>query len=389
MKKFLNLVCDVCKRSTDQIVNNAHYATDKCTITYGCTGRLLPVQYRSNREIQPAPAVGIEDWRPRGSKIDSDIPNEQEILIGLATGVKNQLTLAVQYTPDILNSDYIVLKLSAQGAEHKSFRQYSFYFETSISTISGVEIGLEQKVLRYSQDDNVEVFINGVEIERGTDHNKFQINDGKPGSDVPPNTIKFNNDFVFSGGAQVNIIVSKRTNVTTYDLVFTKNHNNESRNISSAWDNIKFVEFFNSTSELAAAQGYKSYYLFHCDIAVDSLPLNNIFIIQQAKILNGEEINLDRCKFLLARKPYSILDRYMNIFIPLDGLSIERDYLKFTLINKMPTLQITKTSIETCFPPFKIPVESKFRLEKNIGKQLTGISDQLTIDGAVIIGPDA
>ena len=387
MKKFLNLICSVCERQIDQPVNNSHYTADKCTITYGCTGRLFPVEYRSNREIQSAPHVGIEDWRPRGSKITEQIQLVDDVLIGLTTGAKNKLVLAVEYSADILNAPQLEIEFTSRSSEHRSFKQFSYTFEQSFNTISGVENGLEKKVLRYSVGDGVEVFINGIEAERGNGPGQFLIYDGTPTSPVPPNIIKFNDDVSLSGSIQVKVIVNKPVSTSSYSLVFKRNTDNEVRINLGAWENVNFVEFFKSTG--TTGTGYKSYFLFTCDVDSTSLPLNNVFVVSRLLTADAREIPLGRGAFLLARAPYSILDRYLNLYIPLDGLSIDRDYLKFSLIDKTATLQATKTAIATCYPPFRILPDAKFSVEKTLKRQISGVSNQITIDGSIIVGPDA
>ena len=114
-----------------------------------------------------------------------------------------------------------------------------------------------------------------------------------------------------------------------------------------------------------------------------------MLVVSRLLTADAREIPLGRGAFLLARAPYSILDRYLNLYIPLDGLSIDRDYLKFSLIDKTATLQATKTAIATCYPPFRILPDAKFSAEKTLKRQISGVSNQITIDGSIIVGPDA
>jgi hypothetical protein len=88
---------------------------------------------------------------------------------------------------------------------------------------------------------------------------------------------------------------------------------------------------------------------------------------------------------LLARKPYSILDRYPNLSITLDTLSFERDYLKYFVVDGAIVLYVTSTSVSPIYPLFQV---QKFTPEKTIQIALAGVSNQVIVDGSVIVGPD-
>ncbi len=88
---------------------------------------------------------------------------------------------------------------------------------------------------------------------------------------------------------------------------------------------------------------------------------------------------------MLAREPYSTIDRYPDTSIRLDGLTAERDFLKYHIVEKMGVLQATRTSIATFYPPARL---TKFNPELTIKTPLGGETEQLVIDGKIIIGPD-
>ena len=367
MKKFINLKCTNCKRSIDKLVDITHFAPDQCTITLGCEGRLRPVDYKSNASIVVAPEVGLTDWRPRTSKISSVVADAVPSLVNLETGALKQIVIGVARTTAPLDTEVLTIPFTLKSDVPKDYRQYVYRKDGSFQTISGVESGLAKKTLRYSTDDLVEVFLNGVKLEIGTAADQYQLF-GPSTSPAGPNSIFFNTAIDSASTTQVDVIVSKAETATIIHLAFNRNVLDESRVGTGAFENISFMDrLIDST--------WVRYYLFTYDLNDVDIPLNSIMIP-----------DVQDSFFMLARSPYSQLDRYMDILAAFDGLSLERDYLKFFAENSSTTLRIASTAVTTIFPPMRA---GKFSTEVTIKTALAGVSEQVLVDGKVITGPDA
>lgn len=377
MKKYLRLTCTICKRSIDKLVDLTHYAPDECTITLNCEGRLLPIEYRSNAEIAVAPALGVTDWRPRGTKVFNSPTDTNPNLIALETGTLKQLTLGVALASDPGEGATHNVTFSVRADTPKAYRQYVYRMDQSFDSVAGVESGLEKKSLRFTaygaNPDLVEVYVNGVKRAEGTGPDDYQVYNGSNG--ILPNTIKFNSSIVQAGITQVDVIVSKEQASNDVTLTFTRNALDESRVGTGAYENVSYVDRFDET---LAAPHQRRYYLFHLDLdTATQLSLNSILV--------SPSTNTDAI-FLLARSPYSTLDRYTDLVVELSGMDEERDYIKFYAVNSVTTARVTQTAISTIYPPLTL---GKFVVEKTIKTQLPGVTEQITIDGAVITGPDA
>ena len=377
MKKYLRLTCTICKRSIDKLVDLTHYAPDECTITLNCEGRLLPIEYRSNAEIAVAPALGVTDWRPRGTKVFNSPTDTAPSLIALETGTLKQLTLGVALVSDPGEGATHNVTFSVRADTPKAYRQYVYRMDQSFDSVAGVESGLEKKSLRFTaygaNPDLVEVYVNGVKRAEGTGTDDYQVYNGSNG--ILPNTIKFNSSIVQAGITQVDVIVSKEQASNDVTLTFTRNALDESRAGTGAYENVSYVDRFDET---LAAPHLRRYYLFHLDLdTATQLSLNSILV--------SPSTNTDAI-FLLARSPYSTLDRYTDLVVELSGMDEERDYIKFYAVNSVTTARVTQTAISTIYPPLTL---GKFAVEKTIKTQLPGVTEQITIDGAVITGPDA
>lgn len=389
MKKFLRYSCSVCKRSADRLVDNVRAMPDKCTITFKCEGRLFPIQYRSDGGITSAPEVGIVDWRARGTKVTGILDDQAQTFLDTSTGTTQQIVLAVQihptmsFVPTPSGTDpgsTLILKLNQRSDAPKNYKSYVYRMDTTFSTISGVESGLEKKTLRYSTTDVVEVYLNGVKQELGAPGTgTYQIYDGAV--QVPPNTIAFNPSISLPGTTQVDVIVSAAAVTTQSTLTFNRNVSDESRLTTGSWENVDYVEMFNGTT-------WGKWYLFTLDLVdASSLALNSIMTAASSATINGLiNVAAENMMLLLARKPYSVLDRYTNLVVPLTTLTFERDYLKYFTVNAKPVLYVTETAKQTVYPLLHVV---KFNAEKTTKTALAGVTDQIVVDGSVIVGPDA
>ena len=381
MKKYLRLTCSVCKRFTDKLVDDSHFTPDKCTITFKCEGRLSILEYRSNGGITSLPEVGVTDWRPRG-KVSDGVEVQSTTFVNTSTGEFKQLALAVQLSAvQAASASTMKIVLSQRADTPKAYRQYVYRIEGAFSSVSGVEAGLEKKTLRYSSTDTVDVFLNGVKLVNGTGAADYQLYNGTGSNGVPSNTVNFNTTVSLPGITQVDVIVSPAVPVVPVELLFTRNVNDESRRGKGAWENVDYVERFNGTSWIP-------YYVFYLDLADGtSLKLNSIMTVDSLGVLNGtDNIASSAMHLLLAHAPYSQIDRHANITIPLDSLNFDTEYLKYYLVDGTEVLYATEKSISTVYPPMRV---QKFAVENTIQVAVPGVTNQIVVDGNVIVGPDA
>lgn len=389
MKKFLRVVCDTCFRFTDQQVDNTRVSIDKCVITLGCKGKLQPAAYVSNTQITPAPKVGVSDWVPRNFQASERVGvSGEEKLIDTSTGEVQQLVLAVSLTGQPSDSSTVMLTLAARSNEPKNYRQYTYSFDTEFTTVSGIESGLAKKSLFFSvagaDPDLVEVYVNGVKKHRGQGAEDYKLYDPNDtfSQTVPQNTIVFNNKITPDFTTQVDVIVSKSAQLNTTQLTFYRNKDDPSRVKTGSWENASAVQRF-----AGGAQSAKTFWLYTCDIGdVTNISLNSILYPTGTLTLNStQQVSLSDAQLLFAKKPYSTLDRYVDIYCQLTDLAQDTNYLKYHVVNGIPALEVTESSLTTSYPPAKV---LKFNTESTIKSALAGVEDQLVIDGKLVIGPD-
>ena len=191
--------------------------------------------------------------------------------------------------------------------------------------------------------------------------------------------VSFNTPVSASGTTQVDIIVSKVVALATKTLTFYKNAGAVARQGTGAWENVgSYNRFIGGVT--------KTFYLFTCDIKqTTDLDINTILVPSRVTVDNTIDVLLADAYFMLARQPYSMLDRYPDTVVRLDTMSLDRDYLKFHLVGGVATLEIAETSITSLYPPAGL---NKFLTELTTKTSLAGATEQVTVDGGVIVGPD-
>jgi hypothetical protein len=300
--------------------------------------------------------------------------------VNTATGKTKQIVLALQLASEPAVGSTFKIKVNERSDTPKAYRQYVYRIEGSFSTVSGVEAGLEKKTLRYTSTDMVSVRLNGLELANGTGPNDFQLFDGTGSNGVPSNTVKFNSLIALSGVTQVDVTVSPVVPTTQVELTFTRASDLEPRAGTGAWENVSYVSMFNGTV-------WQKYYLFYLDLADAGLKLNSILTVEPTGVLNGTiPVVSSVIKLLLAHAPYTQVDRHTNLSVPLDVLDFSTQYLKYFKNDGVLVLYVTQNSIAPSYPPM---VVTKFNVEKTIQIAVAGVTNQVVVDGAVIVGPDA
>lgn len=367
MKKYTRVKCTVCHRVTDKLVHTQHAQPDLCTITLGCTGRLQLKEYLSRAEIAQTVVSGLPDWKPRNAA-EFTPPTVAPIeLIDMANGKAGEIVLvSARDLPEI------TMTLTGKVDAPRDYRAFMFRLTGEFRTVSGVEAGLERKTLRFSAGDSVQVMINGVQRNFGTGPDDYQI--ARPGNTLPGNTIIFNEPVVLPGTVQVDVVVTKTVEPTTYQVVFHRNIPDETLP-ASAWVNV------DSLTGMWDGVTTSEKFLYTARTNDLTIPAN---------ILLQPEASDDI--LLLSRAPYSFLDRYLTLYVPCGDFSQDSQYIRYsaTLDGRgIPTsanLTVTSNTIKQTYP---VLICKTFKRELPITTALPGDVNQITLDGSVIIGPDA
>lgn len=388
MKRYTVLQCNTCKRIQDSPVNSTHYTPDRCTITLGCEGRLVPIGSASNGStVQSVPPDGLSNWFPRGSSITPQVALQADALYDTKTGVNQQIILAVSdadigFTPG--HDAVITLELISEQQTPRDFRQYTYRRSSQFTVINGVEDGAAKKVLRYdttsTPPDVVEVFLNGVKQELGTASKDYVVFDGTSGI---PNSIQFNSQITGSSN-QIDVVVSKASAKSTVSLQFKRLADDESRDVLGAWEGVDAVR---SPAIGRWSLFYNDFIFDGGTIAVDvRLRLNGA----TQKIVNvpgGPPNTFTQAALLLSRsKLYTQLDRLRAQWVPISELMSNTEFLVAKRVGGVLSLFVTETAVKNLFPVLEV---LRFDAPSRELLQLGGNAEATDLNSSIIIGPDA
>lgn len=383
MKRYTRYTCTTCRRQKDLLTDNVRAAPDRCTITLSCLGRLVPTEYLSSGDAAITPVEGVTDWYPRGTVLTGEVLDAEPEQVPTASGTLSQFVVAVKGGPQFAGEPNATLDLvfTARSASPKAFRQYTFRRTTTVAVISGIEDGLEKKVLRYTttgvNPDVVEVYVNGVKQEEGV---TFALYNGVPGP-VAPNTVSFTPPLDLSGTTQIDVIVSKVVALPSSTLTLVRSTYDESRRGTGAWENVDAISIFDAGVST-------TYYLFRADITSTSLPLNSVLDVTSAAVTITPTITsvpLTDVVILYALDPYTSRDRRLATITRASDLDPTVDSLRFGLVDDEVALTISATALTPTYPPCR-PVLFTPATLLPISQ---GVEADLAFDSPTIIGPDA
>lgn len=378
-KRYVTLRCSICDRQKDQLINLTHYTPDRCTITLGCEGRLSPVGYTSDStSLLGVPPTGLSNWYARGSSTSSNTPIVSDALYNTSTGTKQQIVLAVSgvdlgFTPSANST--VTVKFIAEQQSTKDFRQYTYRRSSPFTVVNGVEDNQAKKVLRYSTADQVDVYVNGVKRAVGVD---YLLYDGSTTSPVPPNSVLFTSTQTGSS-TQVDVVVSAAAAVSTAELVFTRATDDESRAGTGAWEGITAVK----------SPAIQQWSLFYCDFSEvgASLGLDVKLNVSEITLLDTVQYSVSRASLLLSRsKLFTQVDRQRSMWVPIQNLTSNSEYLIVKLIEGVRSMMVTESSTKNLFPVLDVLRFDPAALQTT---NLSGNSAAAELDNTLIIGPDA
>ena len=380
MKKYVKLLCSVCARQKDHLIDSTHYTPDRCTITLGCEGRLSPIGLTSSgSSVLSLPPTGASNWYARGSTLSTSKAITEDALYDTSTGSKKQIVIAVSngllsFIPD--GNAELKLDLNIEQQVAKDYRQYTYRRSAPFTTINGVEDNQSKKVLRYATTDEVSVYLNGVKKEASTD---YLLYDGTSTSAAPPNTVLFTS-MVTGSNNQIDVVVSQPTAVQTGSMLFARAINDESRVGLGAWEGIDAVK----------NPVLGTWSLFYCDFSsVTTFPLDIKLRVADLSIRQSSNEPWSSvqgaCMLLSRTNVYTELDRQRSVWVPISSLNSDTKYLVVKTVNSSRTMLVTEAAAVDIFPTLDVVRFGAHTLQTT---NLTGYTSSAELDNTLITGPD-
>lgn len=308
MRKYLKYKCSVCARTQDRLVDTKVAEISKCSITLGCSGKLFPVKYSDRGDTIPdAAPSGVQNWYSRFD-VASSFKEAGASNVQLSYGEYAELVLSSKLPNTVVGTNIVDVIFEISKSENRAFREYIFNTTTKTERVLGAESGVSKKTLRFVSTgalmEDVQVFVNGVEMYEGVGVNQFTIS--RNTNTVPSNVVVFNTPLI--GTNQIRIVVSKRDIPELITVSFSKVSAQSA--LTSSWANVSSVS------------NGSSHDLYTFNFAETNIPIGKTLKIKSVVAnKNGVsvQVNLSDCMFMLSSGG-TYVDRCLTVVGRLDIL---------------------------------------------------------------------
>lgn len=324
MTTYIRYQCDACHREIESELDPIRPSLNKCNITYKCEGKLVKIGEKKLRsELVPLPQAGVDNWRQRGTELISREKIAEPVWV-TALSSENYISVAVKRTgaaPGITHQIHILLNLLSNSV--RPFVEYTYTLAPLTKIVTGLDAN--SKNLRFTVDDEVFVYVNGVKQYSLDPDTSYHATLGTYNKDFDSNSIKFKNALVDS--STVKVVVYGVLSHVTYDLTAVHDVN-----LLSTWGNIKTVSFNETVYDVYQAN-------------VLNMPINYYFSLRSVMVGNATIPN-DNVKLLMSERPFTALSRWYDKWLPFN------DKIKFNkvMVDEIIDIKINADTLIDVFP---------------------------------------
>lgn len=337
MNRYITYQCTVCRRTKDVERDNLRAIPSGCTITKGCGGTLLKIGDKGFAE-QTSPVAGVTDWYPRGTSPQASEAQTTPEQVELSSSSSGALVLAVRMsTAEAELQSALTLKLEQRRVEAIPFNQFTYrILLENVTTISGRDSqGKNLRIDSLAQSEGrLRVRVNGVLRD-----------DYSVSASLQSSSITFYS--VLPLQSVVDVVVFNEKEVEEKELEFVTNRTIAVNDLSGAWGNVRWVDKINPA---ISAPNEQRWWLYTCTSTSKFPSTARIRVVGayfgSSLISSGDVI------FLMGTTPYSHVDRYLSLIVPLtaceSGFNI--------LTSNKPTRDFTleRGLVASIYPPLKI-----------------------------------
>lgn len=337
MNRYITYQCTVCRRTKDVERDNIRAIPSGCTITKGCGGTLFKVGDKGYAEQTP-PVAGVTDWYPRGTNPLPATAKSEPEYVELSSSSSGAIVLAVKMTEAQANVvSSLTLKMQQRRVEAIPFTQFTFrILLEGVNTVSGRDS--QGKILRIDSTAQAEgrlrVRVNGVIVPNVT-----------VSSTVQSATVTFAENLPLQ--SVVDIVVFNEKEVEDKELEFVTNRTIAVNDLSGAWGNVRWVDKLNPT---ISSNNEERFWLYTC---TSTAKLPSTARIKVLGLYYGTTlIPAKNVLMLMGSSPYSHVDRYLGIAVPLTAC---QNAFNILTSNK-PTRDFTieKQYVESIYPVLSV-----------------------------------
>ena len=355
---YIRYKCDKCNREIEAELEPLRPTLDKCNITFRCEGKLKKIGEKKLRsELVPLPQAGLDSWRQRGTTV-TDLSTTTDVWV-TALSLANTLTFAIKQSAHA--SGDVTLRLNMLSNSARPFTEYTYSAAPQTKIITGLDIN--SKNLRFTSDDEVYVYVNGVkQYSLDQDDTSYSVTLGTYTKDFSSYSIKFTSALTDSSTVKV-VVYGVLTNVT-YDIV------GKHESTSSSWGNVETVKIADEIYDVYNANCYE-------------LPVNFYFSVNSLFDSSSSNIALTNAVLLLSVRPFTQLDRNYGHVVLLSNADLRLNKL---VSDNISDVRINSSLISNLYPPITV-VRYDGSLSDTISSSTGFDIAQDIVKSKLVIGP--
>ena len=359
---YITYKCNKCARTLDVRQDNLRVFINNCTITQHCQGKLSPISAQRMRSVVAASVDNaLTNWTPSNQSVAfQQVPTFEYLNTGAEV-----ITLAVLEDGFMPTNFSMAFNISSSVSDYLEYN-YSLTFFTQI-----IGVDLNSNTLRFTNVDNVLVYINGV-LQDATTY-----------------SLVYNATVGYAITLQSAIIQTSAVRIIVYSPVAIHNTNaitftrHDQNNYTSAWSSVYRIYI---TDPIKAVK--TSYILY------SSNQLSNLVINTRLNLLPGtnnlpNSLILQDFYFLLANPNYTSVDRNLLSIVNLNNITSNENYLNVSLSGSTYAFECTSASVIPVLP-LSIDWASLLPDTSELATNLTLVSNAGNVNAPTIsnvIGP--
>lgn len=400
-RSYVIYQCDVCHRQAEVENHGDRPDPVRCNITLKCRGKLQRVRTKSSKKFLVTPVVpGVQDYVQRGRDKSPSTAVQVPPSVSINTGSENILVLAalrrtvvnglaLYVVTDDSGGDFVVEQapvgtLVPQSATIKAtvFEvtsnsldavKYTYVSQKSVFIVSGRDHSPSGLNMRFTENDQVTVYVNGVELpatafDRSVNH---QI------TFTPPIYDSSNVVDVFVYKSLESARVGNSITLTFKALKLTDLDDRELRGLS-CWGNVSGVTHQGETT-----------HLLYC---TDLTPLNatRSYVITRFEAISGDgfesrTVDSSTLKLLLGREPYGFTDKKLREWVDGKSLTDETAVIVYVKTVFNPSIKVNYAGTTKSFDPL-VPT-ANLAVVTPTGEQPQSLIIDTNISNKYVIGP--
>lgn len=242
--------------------------------------------------------------------------------------------MALAMSGGVPSNDTFTLAIEILAPENKAYSEFNYTRGQGVDYVSGPDNSAKQAALRFSETDDIAVYVNGVKRDQSTYDRTIN------------NRIKFASVLTEDYNT-VKVVVFSKPKPERKMLTFKKVY--DYCGIDSAWQNVTLIEKYDGGPEA------NHYSVFFADDFSDIRQNATFVVAQDQQVDNPSPVSPDSWFFLLSTEPHTPFDRDVDFIVDITKAIEAKVQFVYELDNKGSlAFTVSDENVQTVFPRLRV-----------------------------------